>query len=459
VESIINNLPEKYFDTSNNRELFEEIDGGEIDLDTFDPITLSEDYSMANENSDAVSNTASSVKTVSKENDNAGITSSNKVEIENEAIDPNNSDISGILSEIEKIDKKIANLEGSLYRESSPIETGEVVPELRDGENDKDGIVSVVNNNFFDGNNTSKRVENSNNVEVDNFNEMFGSESKNFANSQESIFNSITELKNIKENLLNKIYYGNSDNTKTENNQTQSTNSTVTVDNFTPNFADIDSSLNESLEKSYATENIFGEKPKLVTDSKGTPAFISEDQVDLKSALEDHGGFKDAIKDSINQQTFVTNLANSEEIFSSPEAGSDFTNQSNYKSFSENYMIDSTESSQLPTNDSLDIIKNTGETVAVLKALTKEFNNLSNAITSGFNSINGKIRDIKISQSFSDNSTSTQYGNNMNVNNRSSRGEKSLIPSDIRGNTPLSEHFPGGFNLESLGGSNLAYRI
>lgn len=453
-------LPEQYFDKSIKEELFETLQDGELNLEAFDPSAISDDYAMPEEE------TIKPLSTTAKQMEVSGEDS--------QSSEAPARDITPILSEIEGIDNKIKDLENNLTKliqtKNKDFSTEQLsVPET--ALEDSDEIVSVVNKNNFISQqdpdqvyNVDKPVntlntasfENINQVEPDVYNTL-NKELSNEVNNQETLLQEINQLRSVKENLLNKLYYNKPEKSNVENSNNFS-EANVKVDNFTPNFADIDSSLNTSLDRSINTENVFGNNPKVVKDSKGAPAVISGDQIDLKSAIEDHGGIDKAINDSINQQTYVSNFADSSfENISQKSNTFETSNKGGLNQFYSESILENNDQLITANNDSGDIVKNTSNTVAAINALSKEFQNLSRAITNGFNSINGRIREIKTNQTYNQSNSTQQTSNNYSS---TSQGEKSksIIPSNIRGNTPLSDHFPEGFNLDKLGGSNLAYR-
>ena len=373
-------------------------------------------------------------------------------------------------------DNKIKDLENSfakLAQNNKGNVNTQQLPEPATTTEDAQGIVSVVNKNTFAGpsvpdqiynvdgpvNNSNSNFKNINQVEPDTYNAS-NEEMINISNNQDTLLQEINQLNVVKENLLNKLYYNNKAQAPNVTNANSLSESSVKVDNFTPNFADIDSSLNQSLERSINTENVFGDSPKLVKDSKGAAAVISKDQIDLKSAIEDHGGIDEAIADSVNQQTYVSNFADNgmEEINNQQGNSFETLNNDANNQFYNEPVLDNNEQVLTTNNESMDIVKNTANTVAAINALSKEFNNLSKAIIGGFNSSNGRMKEAKTSQNFNQ-SNNTQQTSNSYPSSTPNEKDKSIIPSNIRGNTPLSDHFPQGFDLDKLGGSNLANRV
>lgn len=455
-------LPAQYFDTSIKDDMFDTLQDGELNLESFDPTVISDDYAMPEETTGNMLSTAAAKPT---NVDNAPLQP-----VQNSA-----QDINPILSEIESIDNKIKDLENN-FAKLSQNNKGNVntqqLPEPATTE-DAQGIVSVVNKNTFAGpsvpdqiynvdgpvNNSNSNFKNINQVEPDTYNAS-NEEMLNISNNQDTLLQEINQLNVVKENLLNKLYYNNKAQAPNVTNANSLSESIVKVDNFTPNFADIDSSLNQSLERSINTENVFGDSPKLVKDSKGAAAVISKDQIDLKSAIEDHGGIDEAIADSMNQQTYVSNFADNgmEEINNQQGSSFETLNNDANNQFYNEPVLDNNEQVLTTNNESMDIVKNTANTVAAINALSKEFNNLSKAIIGGFNSSNGRMKETKTSQT-SNQSNNTQQTSNSYPSSTPNEKGKSIIPSNIRGNTPLSDHFPQGFDLDKLGGSNLANRV
>ena len=456
-------LPAQYFDTSIKDDMFDTLQDGELNLESFDPTVISDDYAMPEETTGNMLSTAAAKPTIV---DNAPLQP-----VQNSA-----QDINPILSEIESIDNKIKDLENNfakLAQNNKGNVNTQQLPEPATTTEDAQGIVSVVNKNTFAGpsvpdqiynvdgpvNNSNSNFKNINQVEPDTYNAS-NEEMLNISNNQDTLLQEINQLNVVKENLLNKLYYNNKAQAPNVTNANSLSESSVKVDNFTPNFADIDSSLNQSLERSINTENVFGDSPKLVKDSKGAAAVISKDQIDLKSAIEDHGGIDEAIADSMNQQTYVSNFADNgmEEINNQQGNSFETLNNDTSNQFYNEPVLDNNEQVLTTNNESMDIVKNTANTVAAINALSKEFNNLSKAIIGGFNSSNGRMKETKTSQT-SNQSNNTQQTSNSYPSSTPNEKGKSIIPSNIRGNTPLSDHFPQGFDLDKLGGSNLANRV
>ena len=456
-------LPAQYFDTSIKDDMFDTLQDSELNLESFDPTVISDDYAMPEETAGNMVSTAAAKPT---NVDNAPLQP-----VQNSA-----QDINPILSEIESIDNKIKDLENNfakLAQNNKGNVNTQQLPEPATTTEDAQGIVSVVNKNTFAGpsvpdqiynvdgpvNNSNSNFKNINQVEPDTYNAS-NEEMLNISNNQDTLLQEINQLNVVKENLLNKLYYNNKAQAPNVTNANSLSESSVKVDNFTPNFADIDSSLNQSLERSINTENVFGDSPKLVKDSKGAAAVISKDQIDLKSAIEDHGGIDEAIADSMNQQTYVSNFADNgmEEINNQQGNSFETLNNDTSNQFYNEPVLDNNEQVLTTNNESMDIVKNTANTVAAINALSKEFNNLSKAIIGGFNSSNGRMKETKTSQT-SNQSNNTQQTSNSYPSSTPNEKGKSIIPSNIRGNTPLSDHFPQGFDLDKLGGSNLANRV
>ena len=455
-------LPAQYFDTSIKDDMFDTLQDSELNLESFDPTVISDDYAMPEETAGNMLSTAAAKPTIV---DNAP----QQPLVQNSA-----QDINPILSEIESIDNKIKDLENNfakLAQNNKGNVNTQQLPEPATTTEDAQGIVSVVNKNTFagpsvpdqiynvDGPVNNSNFKNINQVEPDTYNAS-NEEMLNISNNQDTLLQEINQLNVVKENLLNKLYYNNKAQAPNVTNANSLSESSVKVDNFTPNFADIDSSLNQSLERSINTENVFGDSPKLVKDSKGAAAVISKDQIDLKSAIEDHGGIDEAIADSMNQQTYVSNFADNgmEEINNQQGNSFETLNNGANNQFYNEPVLDNNEQVLTTNNESMDIVKNTANTVAAINALSKEFNNLSKAIIGGFNSSNGRMKETKTSQT-SNQSNNTQQTSNSYPSSTPNEKGKSIIPSNIRGNTPLSDHFPQGFDLDKLGGSNLANRV
>jgi hypothetical protein len=470
-------LPEQYFDASIKNDLFDTLQDSELNLESFDPSVISDDYAMPEETAGDTFSPVAKQTNVDKAPQQPPAQSSAQ-------------DINPILSEIESIDNKIKDLESNFAKLAQNNKGNDNTQQLTEPvttTEDTQGIVSVVNKNTFAGpsvpdqiynvdgpagpsvpdqiynvdgpvNNSNSNFKNINQVEPDTYNAS-SDELINITNNKDTLLQEINQLNVVKENLLNKLYYNNKAQAPNVTNSNSLSESSVKVDNFTPNFADIDSSLNQSLERSINTENVFGDSPKLVKDSKGAAAVISKDQIDLKSAIEDHGGIDEAIADSVNQQTYVSNFAdNGMEKINQQGSSFETLNNDTSNQFYNEPVLENNEPVLTSNNESMDIVKNTGDTVAAINALSKEFSNLSNAIMNGFNSLNGRMKETKTSQTFNQSNNTQQTANSYPSSAQSSEKDKSVIPNNIRGNAPLSDHFPQGFNLDNLGGSNLANR-
>ena len=205
-------LPAQYFDTSIKDDMFDTLQDSELNLESFDPTVISDDYAMPEETASNIVSTAAAKPT---NVDNAPLQP-----VQNSA-----QDINPILSEIESIDNKIKDLENN-FAKLSQNNKGNVntqqLPEPATTTEDAQGIVSVVNKNTFAGpsvpdqiynvdgpvNNSNSNFKNINQVEPDTYNAS-NEEMLNISNNQDTLLQEINQLNVVKENLLNKLYYNN----------------------------------------------------------------------------------------------------------------------------------------------------------------------------------------------------------------------------------------------------------
>ena len=330
-----------------------------------------------------------------------------------------------------------------------------------------DSTINVVNKDFFNNNiqNVDTNFNELNSNKTDNLqknvfenNDIVQNTKSNLNNTNQIIQNEINKLQEKREQLLNRLYLTEAQNknifdTKNISNNSN-TESKVLVDNFTPNFAFVSEEQQQAIDRSVEAESTFGNEPKMVSDNFGNPAVISEDQVNLETAIEQHGGIDNALQDSANQQEFLNN--ESLQPNTSVEENNTFNNESKSSTkegdttFKEENTFENIDNSfdNMKQDNNTDIIKNTGKTVAAIEGLSKQFNNLANAITKGFNSVNGKIQDMgKQSQN---NVTNNYGGESGGSSPQTATKSKNNLSPEIRGDIPLKQHFPSNFDLNNL---------
>lgn len=364
----------------------------------------------------------------------------NIIQEENKVNEENNFDET-VLDQIKNINDEIIRLEQELNSDESIPNTT-----LQSEKSFKNDNINNIFNNTETLNN-SDSVENV--VEVSPVNEIENNPPQDNSLNKIEISKQIIKLNQLKESLVKQVLEKQINGNATKN-IFEETGPVVTVDNFTPNFAFLEEDEQESIDKAVATEQKLGKKPKLVTDSKGAPAIISEDQVDLKSAIEQHGGIDEAISDSVNNQTFVN--SNNLDSFEPTDVFNDVA-----QSFNQVENIENMIGGLMPDNFN-SIAENTGMTISVLKDLLGQFNVLSNSINKGFSNTVQAVKGIKNSQ----NITNNNYEKNNNLKNfntggstNSGNSEPRPIPTTIRGDFPLKEDFPPNFDLTTLRAGNL----
>lgn len=368
-----------------------------------------------------------------------------------------------LLEKIKNIDEKLFNLEKSLYDSNPPTPVSL----------DK---IEEVYNNFFKDEMVTRDFSSPNNVtnidEGATFNKkeevnpdyvkndsLFSQE--NFTNDVSNSDDSIIEINNNKQesfndNVNNEIVKLNNERKELIKNlnvskNTNNQNNLYNNSSFVPNFQYNNTEQDDSIKKSILTEQIFneGDEVKMVRDSQGSPAVISKDQINLQSAIKEHGGVENAIKDSAEKQNFVNEIYKNDTGYNSSST-SFFNNTTNTDNSNLN-------SSSVPNNHD-QIAKNTFNTVAAIKELSKNISSLSNALNKNFSVLNGSLKDLKSSQNNSVNNNidnSKNYSSNSNSMGSDTSQSGNIIPN-VRGNTPLSTDLPEGMAMR---GSNLTNRF
>jgi len=473
VDNIVS-LPEKYFDVNsfNNQE---DLEGDNLEYRVEDPLTLSEDYAMPGETRGIISKPATPTRSYA--NNDTVTKDENEESLDNNTVNNTNvyqaQDNTELLNEIKQLDEKIKNLQNEIQiTPTQEIKQNIVNTNLEDS----DSTVNVVNKDFFNNNlqNTdnvfnelsSESINNLQNNNADNTNIVQNTKS-NINNNDQVLQREINNLLEKREQLLNQFYFKEAQNQNvfdTTNVNNSNTESRVLVDNFTPNFAFVSEEQQEAIDRSVEAENAFGSDPKLVSDSFGNPAVISEDQVDLNTAIDQHGGVDNAIQDSVNQQQYLNNgnlqsgetleennTFNNDSKSTIKEGDSALSEENNYENIDNSFY-------GIGKDDSSEAIKSSGkQTVDAINKLANQFNNLAKAITSGFNSVNGKIKDIG---NQSQNNVTNNYKNESSGSSpQMGSKNKSNISPEIRGDTPLKQHFPSNMDLNNLHGNNLFTRV
>lgn len=369
-----------------------------------------------------------------------------------------------LLERIKNIDEKLFSLEKSLYDpESTSPASREKIEEVfnnffkdemvtRDFSRpinttniDESVIVNkeevnpdyVKNDSLLSQENFVTNVDNEN---VEDIVEVNNSKQENYS---DNINNEIIKLNNERKELIKNL--NSSKNIKNQNNLYNNKSS------FIPNFQYNTTDKDDSIKTSLLTEQIFneGDEVKMVRDNQGSPAIISKDQINLQKAIKEHGGVESAIKDSVDKQNFV------KEAFS---GNTDYSNSST-SFFNSTTNVDGDNLSNSVDANSFDqITKNTFNTVAAIKELSKNITSLSNALNKNFSGLNGSLKDLKSSQNNIVNNINNNknYSSNSNNNMGSDSSPSGNIIPNVRGNTPLSTDLPEGMVMR---GSNLTNRF
>jgi hypothetical protein len=370
-----------------------------------------------------------------------------------------------VLEKIKKIDEKLFDLEKSLYDPASTspttldkieevynnffkdeMVTRDFTNPVKDTNIDNSVIVNKeeVNPDYVKNDSLLSQESFLSNVNNDNSEDIIEINNNKQEDYKNSINNEIVKLNNERTELIKNLNLSKSLNK--QNNQYN--NKSSFIPNFQYNSVDQDDSIKESI----LTEQIFnqGDDVKMVRDSKGSPAIISKDQIDLRKAIKEHGGVKDAVSDSADKQSFVREALGS---------------SSNYNNSSTSFFNNTENSRNQDISNSIDpnsfdqITKNTLNTVIAIKELTKHITSLSNTLNKNFNGLNGSLKDLKSSQNnIVNNINSNKNYSSSNENSSMGSGgqqQGNIIPN-VRGNTPLSTDLPEGMVMR---GSNLTNRF
>lgn len=376
--------------------------------------------------------------------------------------EPFNNNNEEILNQIKNIDDKLFELEKQLYTldNSVGIKDGnnnlknntinnnlEMVSREIPLETNKENVQNIENNNIqqidadhVTNDSLSNLITNENqDLENNVSNDIVEVQNKNYS-KKDLIKQEVKNLNIIRKELITKLKKETNNLNNTSNNRQFNQNS------FIPNLAPTtDTEFKESIDRAVESEKIFNnnENVKLVSDDFGNPAVISENQINLQQAIEDHGGANKGIKDSIEKQNFTENISkfDNSELNSTDNVFNTSSNNVNLEDsiFNETY----------PDNFS-DISKNTEATVIAVNSLSKKISELSKSIANGFKGLNGSIKNIENTQ----NNMVNNYGDSTTGSSRpQSNMQKngSTIPN-VGGDTPLPQDFPEGF---IPGGSNL----
>lgn len=286
--------------------------------------------------------------------------------------------------------------------------------------------------NFVDNNGTSSFNDTNNSIEVFNNNNSL---------EKNNLVNSLNYLLRQKERIL-KESNNNLTNNNITSNDTAYTNIPNTDPSFVPNLSDNSSIFNNTksdsnIELAVMTEKLMGGDPKIVNNN-GQPVVISKNQNNIQNAISQHGGPEAALKDSVKNQSFVSNLVNSQ-----------LPSQTTP-------VLDN--NTVLPPRDNA-VANNTSKIIEMLSDISISLKDVSNSIkgistknNNNNSTVNNNSGDKKINTSMSNNPPA-QASNN--ANSSSGNSNTSTMPAGIKNNYPLSQDFPTGFDVTSLGGSNL----
>lgn len=481
-------LPDEYFDNLSSEDSTIDLDGKEIDIQAIDSIPgldESNEYKMIGEEDvkEEISSPSSS-KNAQVSDSNKVTTSYNEVNEKPNSVPNNSSQIvenqgnnivyskSDNFEAITELDKKIENLENILK--------GIEVTNQTDSAN----IVNSENNffnseNITDNNNdsiTNKIVNSENNIDQKNNTNLNTTSVKN-------IVNEINNLKKVKEQFetnLSNINQENISNALTDTGK-------VLFDNFTPNLridpsdSDYDPEAPKSWKKEQATQiaietekDMGGDPIVQVVPDIGEVVIDKKNQNNVQEAVQQHGGWNEAISDSIvNQDNFTNNFKQTSESFGEnnySNSNSDtYVNKNEKNNFESsindtiknedfNYFnsikeggvnnFNSENSFNNMSDPNTDIVKNTGESITILSKISKQLENINNNLSKSFNHLGKSIKDIKNEQKnlYYQNVNSTS---NPNFTPNQKNNEPSLIPN-VRGDVPLREDFPQNFNMGEL---------
>jgi hypothetical protein len=476
-------LPSEYSEVSDNQSI-DNIDGKDIDLQTIESLADLDDsntYKMIGEETPVISSSNAPINTSKVSGSNITQLEENEEEAKNnnstESREEKNSqqldvDLSSLIKEI---DDKILNLETSLKNTTNNITNNnfEQLSEVSDKIVDNE----VVNNSFNVNNNTDN-VENIKNTikQINELKDLKKTYENNLISSKkltENIFNDTGRV--VYDNFSSSVLNGDSNNFNNENNfaskdtnlsseNNNLENNSEVFNNFTPNLRidpsdpDFDPDTpkpfkqekEKATERAVATERAMGGDPKVeVVPGIGEVVIDDSSQDSFKDAVQQHGGLEDAISDSISsQENFISNENIEEKTFSNQDSiDNSIYNTSNNEDVSTTTQ-DSTYDN-LP-NYNADILKNSGDSLAVLTAISKQLDTISKSLGKNFSNLSSSIKDIKTTQQntyYQNNSNSTS--NNSPATPTASKSEPSLIP-EVRGDKPLTEDFPKNFNMDSL---------
>lgn len=454
-------LPKEYFEEKPSIANYD-LDGGDYSLVPDALIENDDVFKMPGEETKVdskpatpYSNKVTATETTTLENPQKPV---NEIFNNKEPISNNNEEV---LNQIKNIDDKLFDLEKQLYNldnntsdsnqtnilnkdffNNQDIVTREIPVETNNENNpvNENVIPQQINADYVNNDSLSNFINNENLENINNNDSSIVEVQNRPTNKKNILLTEINNLNRIRKELITNLKKNSTNNSNSVNNTQQ-----FNQNSFTPNFAFTnDQQFDTSVERAIESEKTFNnnENVKVVSDDFGNPAVISESQVNLKQAIDEHGGLDEGIQDSAEKQNFTENFSR----FSNSENNTDniFNAGNSNISLEDNVFNDS-----YPDNFS-DISKNTEATVAAVNALSKKISELSKSISTGFKGLNGSIKNIESTQ----NNMVNNYEGNTNNYSRSQsmpQKNKSTIPK-VGGDSPLPQDFPDGF---VPGGSNL----
>lgn len=433
------NLPEEYFEKEESNLLEEDVTNKELlSLESF-PVSVPQEEKQAEQ--PVSSNEIRPILNVPEKqiNDFTDIQKPANTFISDNTSEPKPADIP--FSNNNSIENSNSLLTSTNTSANSPAI--EPVTQNRPSFNQEELVEEISNiENKISG--LEKQIENLNLEEKNNFNNTVQQSDNNFNNTVQlgdknyNDFNdegdSVVEVFSNK-NTLQKQYLKRDINLlkkqkdKLVYEQQKALNGSVPFtnnENFVPNFSNESFPTgNDALQKSIETEKFLGnegDNPVVVNDKNLGSAVISESQGNLQNAIEDHGGMDNAIKDSITNQNSYTQI--------SPKA------------------------ENIPDNNAA-MVNNTQKILEAVTSMSSILKELASSLKSG---ITGTSKSSNVQQSAPVRQGSTDTPTQPQSNNSNKQSTASKPISNLKGDLPLSEDFPTGFDLSQLGGSNLLTR-
>lgn len=479
------NLPSEYRELNVDSTPFNEMGGDELDLNVVDnTLNLgdSDTYKMIGEEEAPARANVSPLSNASLREDNTNFVKQGLPEnIEknynslNQNIVPNNNTILPTTSDTAAKPPVIYNQPIVESDAKEAVNIDDIENKIQSLENLLKSL-TVENNLENNDNNSFNEQTNNSFLTKEQFNET------NKIEQVKNIINEINNLKKVKNDLSSNLT-----NTQLVKNELLENifndNAKVSYDNFTPNFKlesdDDNVDSNNKIEKTNATQRAIETEIKMggdpvveVVPGVGEVVIDSKTQENVSDAVKQHGGWGDAINDSIinqsysdnNKEDFFSNTSNNENIVNknfTPNLKIDknsFLNTSGDSINNDNfYKTDNIENINTTSNESffdeipdpnINIAKNTLDSIAVLNKISKQLENISKSINNSFGGLKQSLKDMKVSER--NNYYQTSNNNTTEMNRAPMSNSQSNNIQEVRGNFPLDEDFPKGFNKETL---------